>query len=508
MNSRNLADACATILGAFLPYVWHNNPPTTGDQEKWQAVTRLWQSLRPPLEVSGGIEAAKAASGDPTGLRIAEFAAVLAEMFDADAPLKSEVEAVLIGSPLAGVIYELGGVSEPRALVESAEKLRQQIMVDARTRPAAARPIYPTTIPACEVCGRQDASLRVAIYPYVMSILFLTSRRAFAGVWCARHAFIRQLWASLITVTVGWWGIPFGFFFTPVALWRLARGGDQPASFNQQMLMTLAQHHHRKTNNIPEAIRCYQAALEFGESDIIQSRLRELYAQNPSAKPRAASPVLVFSGVLIASILLGLLIGFTDYHIDSLMYLLLGNYTTWIGIVVSWLPFMVIVFLGAVIVVRMIEAAVRWVRLRDQDIATVFALAASAAAVYMIPTGSVLADFVSEASLADFFETTESGLWLITWLFSRGGGVLLTENIVTGEVVSYVYVGLLMLMAVITISAAIVAAQTAVRSQQALVSADNDAHNAEPMPLASGCLPVVALAMVFMAMQAISLLLD
>ena len=79
-------------------------------------------------------------------------------------------------------------------------------------------------LPACSVCGRQDETVRLSVFPYVVSVVIMTHRRAFAGVWCRKHRTLRQLLASLITATVGWIGIPFGFIFTPVTLFSIAKG--------------------------------------------------------------------------------------------------------------------------------------------------------------------------------------------------------------------------------------------------------------------------------------------
>jgi hypothetical protein len=38
------------------------------------------------------------------------------------------------------------------------------------------------SVPACSICGRQDETLRLAAFPYVFSVVFLTFRRAFAGL--------------------------------------------------------------------------------------------------------------------------------------------------------------------------------------------------------------------------------------------------------------------------------------------------------------------------------------
>src|SRR5512141_79048 len=58
----------------------------------------------------------------------------------------------------------------------------------------------------CAVCGRQDYTLRYVAYPYVISLLVITFRRAFVGLWCRKHANLRLISASLISACFGWLG--------------------------------------------------------------------------------------------------------------------------------------------------------------------------------------------------------------------------------------------------------------------------------------------------------------
>ena len=100
--------------------------------------------------------------------------------------------------------------------------------------------IRASEAPRCEVCGRQDRSLRDANYPWVASALFVTVRRSFAGRWCRTHRNLRLLLAGLITSSVGRLGIPWGVFYTPLALLHLARGGDPLKYRNACLLKDLA----------------------------------------------------------------------------------------------------------------------------------------------------------------------------------------------------------------------------------------------------------------------------
>jgi hypothetical protein len=93
--------------------------------------------------------------------------------------------------------------------------------------PTGAGIVRPTIhgAPSCDVCGRRDESLRAVVIPYVFSLLVVTMRRSWMGVYCWRHRIQRLLAAGFISSLAGWWGIPWGFIYTPITLFKLAKGG-------------------------------------------------------------------------------------------------------------------------------------------------------------------------------------------------------------------------------------------------------------------------------------------
>ena len=98
----------------------------------------------------------------------------------------------------------------------------------------------PKFAPVCHVCKSQNETLRDVTFPFVFSIVFMTFRRAFAGVYCKNHRRRYLLLASFITSVFGWLGIPFGFVFTPTVLTTLARGGIQNPKANFELLVAVA----------------------------------------------------------------------------------------------------------------------------------------------------------------------------------------------------------------------------------------------------------------------------
>ena len=139
--------------------------------------------------------------------------------------------------------------------------------------------------PACSACGRRDETLRAVRYPFVVSVIVVTFRRAFSGLWCAKHRNQRLFLASAITAMAGWIGIPFGLVWTPITLFKLARGGEQPADLNKTLLQDLADRKHQAGDDLG-ALRCLEASLRFGDDAATTERVRQLRARLGLPVPR------------------------------------------------------------------------------------------------------------------------------------------------------------------------------------------------------------------------------
>lgn len=68
---------------------------------------------------------------------------------------------------------------------------------------------------------------RFVVYQYVISVLVLTFRRSSAIIYLppGASAAARGLPYTLITLLLGWWGFPWGFIYTPAALFTNLTGG-------------------------------------------------------------------------------------------------------------------------------------------------------------------------------------------------------------------------------------------------------------------------------------------
>jgi len=89
---------------------------------------------------------------------------------------------------------------------------------------------------ACSGCGAITVQPRYTIYWRVVSFVVGTLRQPVQGVFCRSCADRRGLIASATTWALGWWGLPWGPFWTVKALWCNLRGGERPADVNASLL--------------------------------------------------------------------------------------------------------------------------------------------------------------------------------------------------------------------------------------------------------------------------------
>ena len=176
---------------------------------------------------------------------------------------------------------------------------------------------------ACEKCGRSDASLRFVQFPYVVSLVLVTFRRGERGLFCSECRRKKMADAKILTLILGWWGIPFGPIFSLGALFTSSEGVVD-AKLNAEYLRYLCGYFINRGDML-EAKKAIQASLNlhhdpeiaatahaiFGD-DLGPSRADTKYSQTRSTssqvkpKNKWVSPVillLLVGGVLLALIM-------------------------------------------------------------------------------------------------------------------------------------------------------------------------------------------------------------
>jgi hypothetical protein len=94
----------------------------------------------------------------------------------------------------------------------------------------------------CCSCGAVSAQPRYLIFKYIVSVIFISSRRTVQGIFCASCAAKKAIKASAITWLTGWWGFPWGPIWTLQALFQNLAGGIKPPDVNAKILGHQALH--------------------------------------------------------------------------------------------------------------------------------------------------------------------------------------------------------------------------------------------------------------------------
>ena len=84
---------------------------------------------------------------------------------------------------------------------------------------------------------------KFVIYQYCISILILTFRRS-SNVYFIRHeenAVVKGLPFTLLSLVLGWWGIPWGPIYTVQSIWVNFKGGKDVTKEVLESMMTASQ---------------------------------------------------------------------------------------------------------------------------------------------------------------------------------------------------------------------------------------------------------------------------
>jgi hypothetical protein len=137
----------------------------------------------------------------------------------------------------------------------------------------------------CSSCNAVSAQPRYVIFWYVISLVFVTSRRTIQGVFCPSCAPKKAIQASAITWLLGWWGFPWGPIWTIGALSKNLSYGTQPADVNAQILGHQTVYFWDK-GKLDLAAAAIEQALHFKIAASLRERLSELKKALPAA-PKA-----------------------------------------------------------------------------------------------------------------------------------------------------------------------------------------------------------------------------
>ena len=357
----------------------------------------------------------------------------------------------------------------PQSAMDEASASSAILSESAQRTTASFSPSAPASqVPACSICGRQDETLRVVSYPYVFSVVVMTFRRAFAGLWCRKHRVPRQILAGLITSVFGWLGIPFGFLFTPVALIVLARGGNQPVEPNFQLLKDLAEH-KQKQGDLLGAIRCLEDSLRFRDDKATRSRLHELYLRQGAINYEPALPSLLpIVGALMAAVIVGGSVGAVDYVIVwGLEYLIKGPVNFYVGLL-TWGPLVAMAFLAGLVLVKLVQWALASSRNLQMPAGISLAVVSAGLMLYGLPEGRAVVRLIEMVVSGTGFASSGEAISAGGAILTRGGVWIVWDGLRTGELPGIIYALIMLVCAGYYVGASVWAASSTIQWQRRL----------------------------------------
>ncbi len=161
----------------------------------------------------------------------------------------------------------------------------------------------------CQGCGRFDHTLRVVAFPYVISILIMSFKRFEAGIFCHYCRSAKSTKWAAVSLLFGWWGVPFGVFWTIESLIVNLLKGKTPKEENQRLLKQLAWV-NAVLGRIDEAKAALRDLLKYGLNEDARRFKDELDRSYPTIPPASVSGFrLGYFATVVAIIAMYIVVG-------------------------------------------------------------------------------------------------------------------------------------------------------------------------------------------------------
>ena len=273
----------------------------------------------------------------------------------------------------------------------------------------------------CEICGRQDDTVRFVTYPYVFSFVVVTFQRAFTGCWCRLHRIQRWFAASIITSIFGWLGIPFGIVLTPMRLLQLARGGFLENNVNGQILRTIGEQ-KLQNGDTQGAIRCFEASMIYVDDQWVNEHLRSLHrtrAMDNEAPSSGLVSMFVFPLIAIVLVLIGMFVGVVDFIVRWFSSFLPPELSIFVLILLQ-LPFVILVYFSVSFLSHVFQSVIRLIRISSVSFLSIAGLVISLLFINGIVSGGAYGQYFAYF-VNDIREQPDEVLTTLTAILTRGG---------------------------------------------------------------------------------------
>ncbi|TVQ05871.1 MAG: J domain-containing protein [Leptolyngbya sp. DLM2.Bin27] len=88
----------------------------------------------------------------------------------------------------------------------------------------------------CSCCKKVTAQPRYIIFFQVTSCIILTFRTPIQGIFCPKCAESKAIESTVTTWLLGWWGLPWGLFYSVSTIFQNLFGGSKPNEVNAHLL--------------------------------------------------------------------------------------------------------------------------------------------------------------------------------------------------------------------------------------------------------------------------------
>jgi len=322
-------------------------------------------------------------------------------------------------------------------------------------------------VSTCMECNRQDETVRVVGLPYVISLIFVTQRRVYKGIWCRRHRSIKLALAAFQTAFFGWLGIPHGLAATPGTLFKLAKGGVVPGEANAQLLKQIASSKIASGDVLTAARSLEEALFVHAEDEDTRRRLSDIYRKYASSLIQSPLSDLVPTlTVILAAIATGGVIGIIDYLITRLLNIS-GNIEIGMAIL-SWLPLVGMLGFGGIMLARLLDFELKRMDARRRLFGVALAAFSALLAVYSVVSGFGFADFVDSLISGTHYGSIPETLMKTGSVMIRGGVWMVNDLLASGKIWDQIYLLIIVFGVAFYLAANISVADRAVRWKQQL----------------------------------------
>lgn len=431
MDHARLARETVEKLAPYLEELMDRQIPNPDAPQKLVEAFRLWKLIYPKIALrSGVIQAVKNTIADNSAGNRAALAQQLIQIYRTNEHFASQVREVI----------------RRQASYPTEEDPPPPPPQDYFSQASTGGKEFSAEQVSCQICGTKDETLRLVSYPYVVSVIIMTFRRVFQGVYCAKHANRYFFLAIFITLTIGWLGIPFGFLFTPITLFTLLTVDKKLRPANAKLLLEIVK--AKLEAGEREAAAIYlKESLWLDDTEQARAEAQKLAdILKPPAQPDYLFQLVTLLFTYLTVWVMGLLIGLIDGMV-SLPLAQFSENVPILAVIFSYLPLVMLLIFGAFIATRLSLETTQKVALRSRWGGRLLAVLLSVAAAYATLTGKFLFD--AQMNISSITPNMLKRLFYYGSLLFNGGWQMLSQVLAGQEATSAVFVILVLLGAVL-----------------------------------------------------------